>query len=221
LPLFVRESFPFVLSHKAAIHRDVVEELTDNLVHAKGFSAPRAALEQAHHRTFHAKDLKYCTILLWRRQIVFRRLATHTAERAVGSFDDPEGYNGFVPSEHYLSSMWSESSCSREDVIQQRQQQVDGTVLKVDESRKLVKFVRVFDAGAAGTAKPVHCVITFFNDFEQVCHTPCSRPPSGNSSQIDLKSMFATRYKGRGFKLPSVLYTDMCCDDRTFMMEIF
>ena len=44
LPLFVRESFPFVLTRKSAIHVDVLEEITDNLVHAKGFATSRAAL---------------------------------------------------------------------------------------------------------------------------------------------------------------------------------
>jgi len=41
-------------------------------------------------------------------------------------------------------------------------------VLKVDGSHKYVKLVRVFDSGAAGGTKPVHCMVTFFNEFEQV-----------------------------------------------------
>lgn len=61
-----------------------------------------------------------------------------------------------------------QSTWSREEFIQRRQQQVDGTVLKVDGSHKLVKFVRVFDSQAAGGTRPVHCIITFFNEFEQV-----------------------------------------------------
>eukprot|EP00904_Undaria_pinnatifida_P012833 jgi/Undpi1/8680/HiC_scaffold_25.g11145.m1 len=69
LPLFVRESFPFVLIRKSAIHADVLEEITDNLVHAKGFTASRAASEQAHLKEFHARELKYDTIL-WRKQNV-------------------------------------------------------------------------------------------------------------------------------------------------------
>ena len=42
-------------------------------------------------------------------------------------------------------------------------------MLKVDGSHKYVKLVRVFDSGAAGGTKPVHCMVTFFNEFEQVC----------------------------------------------------
>ena len=111
LPLFVRESFPFVLTRKSAIHVDVLEEITDNLVHAKGFAASRAALEQAHLKEFHAKELKYYNMLLWRKQNVL--LQPVTTVRDFGSFRDPDGYNGFVPSEHYLSSVWC-------DVMQKR-----------------------------------------------------------------------------------------------------
>ena len=90
---------------------DVLEEITDNLVHAKGFAASRAALEQAHLKEFHAKELKYYNMLLWRKQNVL--LQPVTAVRDFGSFGDTDGYNGFVPSEHYLSSVWC-------DVMQKR-----------------------------------------------------------------------------------------------------
>ena len=49
-----------------------------------------------------------------------------------------------------------------------RPQSIDGKVPKVDGSHKYVKLVRVFDSGAAGGTKPVHCMVTFFNEFEQV-----------------------------------------------------
>lgn len=100
LPLFVREIFPCVLTRKSAVHLDVMEEVTDNLVHAKGFAASRAALEQAHRKEFHAKELKYYNMLLWRKQNLLLRSAT--TDRPFGSFDDPDRYNGFVPSAHYF-----------------------------------------------------------------------------------------------------------------------
>lgn len=52
LPLFVQESFPFFLTRKSAIHNDVIAEISDNLVHAKGFAASREALAQAHMKKF-------------------------------------------------------------------------------------------------------------------------------------------------------------------------
>ena len=39
--------------------------------------------------------------------------------------------------------------------------------------------------------------------------------------KADVKLLFATRYTGKGFQLPTVLYNDMCCEDRALMVEIF
>ena len=50
-----------------------------------------------------------------------------------------------------------------------RQPSIDGKVHKVNASYKYVKLVRMFDSGASGGTKSVHCMITFFNEFEQVC----------------------------------------------------
>lgn len=111
LPLFVQESFRFILTHKSAVHLDVMEELTDNLVHAKGFAASRAALEQAHRKEVHARELRYYSMLVWRKQNLL--LQSAATERPFGSFDDPDGYNGFVPSAHYLSSVWTDMMQTR------------------------------------------------------------------------------------------------------------
>eukprot|EP00904_Undaria_pinnatifida_P000542 jgi/Undpi1/10489/HiC_scaffold_29.g12939.m1 len=224
---------------KSAVHADVLEEITDNLVHTKGFAASRAALEQAHLKKFHARELKYYNMLLWRKQNVL--LQPITAVRDIGSFIDPDGYNGFVPSEHYRSSVWcdvmqnrpvakldnlvqgveGEERWSRELFCHLRQQSIDGKVLKVDGSHKYVKLVRVFDSGAAGGTKPVHCMVTFFNVFEQVVFQKASRSASLRELKADVKLLFATRYTRRRFQLPTVLYTDMCCEDRELMVEIF
>ena len=61
-----------------------------------------------------------------------------------------------------------QASWSRELFCHLRQQSIDGKVLKVDGSHKYVKLVRVFDSRASGGTKPVHCMLTFFNEFEQV-----------------------------------------------------
>ena len=52
------------------------------------------------------------------------------------------------------------------------QQSIDGKVLNEDGSHSssfVNLVVRAFDSGASGGTKPVHCMITFFNEFEQVC----------------------------------------------------
>lgn len=103
LPLYVQESFPFLLTRKSAIHRDVMAEVADNLMHAKGFKASSKALQQAHRQAFHAAELKYYNMLLWRKA---EQLGSG-AEVGFGSFEDVDGYNGFFPSARYLSTVWS------------------------------------------------------------------------------------------------------------------
>lgn len=110
LPLFVRESFPSVLTHRSVVHMDVMEDVTDTFVGGKGFAASRAALKQEHQEEFHARELKYYSRLVWRRQNLL--LQSATSERPFGSFDDPD-YNGFVPSAHYLSSVWTNEMQTR------------------------------------------------------------------------------------------------------------
>lgn len=92
-----------MLTRKSAIHRDVIANVADNLMHAKGFKASSEALQQAHRHTFHSAELKYYNMLLWRRA---EQLDSGT-EDEFGSFEDTKGYNGFSPSAHYLSAVWS------------------------------------------------------------------------------------------------------------------
>lgn len=151
LPLFVQESFPFVLTRKSAIHVDVLLGLSDNLVRSKGFAASSEALEQAHLKKFHDAELKYYSMALWRRQSALRPV---TAESKFGSFDDQDGYNGFFPSPHYLSTAWTE-------FMQKR------SMARVD---KLVKGVE----GEVGLAVQARCsenwgILVSLDDSEETC----------------------------------------------------
>lgn len=62
----------------------------------------------------------------------------------------------------------SQSEWSREDFIRHRHQHIDGVVMKIDASHKLVKLVRVYALGAVADTKPTYGVVTTFNEFEQV-----------------------------------------------------
>ncbi|CAM9602160.1 unnamed protein product, partial [Hapterophycus canaliculatus] len=212
LPPYVQESFPFVLTRKSAIHRDVIADVADNLMHAKGFKASSEALEQAHRHRFHSAELKYYNMLLWRRA----EQLDSGADDGFGSFEDAKGYNGFFPSAHYLSSVWSTSMQQEPLCLQLRQQLIDGRLLKVDQSFKVAKLVRVRLVGGVDT-KPFHSVVTFFNEFEQAALQSASL----REIKQDIKALFVTRYKGSGFELPELLSTDECCLDKALINEIF
>ena len=69
----------------------------------------------------------------------------------------------------------SQSEWSREHFIQRRHQHIDGVVMKIDASHKLVKLVRVYAPGAGADTKPTYGGVTIFNEFEQVCKGVSSR----------------------------------------------
>ena len=48
-----------------------------------------------------------------------------------------------------------------------QQQGNDGKVLTVEGSHRYAKVIRLFGFGAYGGKKPVHCMLTFFNEPEQ------------------------------------------------------
>ena len=95
----------FFLTRKSAIHRDLIAEVSDNVVHAKSFAASAEALAQAHLKRFHDTELRYYNMLLWSRKTA---LSQATTESGFGCFDDPDGYNGFFPSANYLTTVWCE-----------------------------------------------------------------------------------------------------------------
>ena len=97
--------FPFVLTRRSAIHVDLIAELTDNLMHAKEFAASREALAQMHMQKFHDAELKYYDVMCWQKE---NELVPTATPKKFGCFDDPDGYNGFIPSEHFLTTVWME-----------------------------------------------------------------------------------------------------------------
>ena len=64
-------------------------------------------------------------------------------------------------------SMFVQSKWTWAGLRHRRQQMVDGTVLSVDGSHKLVKFVRIRGGGI--DSQPFYCIMTIYNEFQQVC----------------------------------------------------
>ena len=95
-----------MLTHKSAVHKDVVADLVDNLVHGKGFKASKEALEQAHLAEFHNTKSSYYNKLLWDIEGLGGTVAKKPEPKHFGSFDDPDGYNGFYPSDHFLKTVF-------------------------------------------------------------------------------------------------------------------
>ncbi|CAM9515444.1 unnamed protein product, partial [Sphacelaria rigidula] len=224
LPMYVQESFPFILTKKSAVHKDIVNDLRDDVVRGgKSYRACSDGIGQMHLVRYHGQEMKYYSKLLWDRKIP--SVGIPVKEEIFSEFGNRRYYNGFSPFAHYLRPLWTEVQ-ERRPVAKldkyRRQQQIDGTVLSMDGSYKFVKFVRVRD-GKGADARPIYCVMTVFNEFEQMAHALRSVSAAmidRREIKEDLKLLLRARYRDSGFKLPRVVYTDLCCDDRQLLREI-
>lgn len=73
-----------------------------------------------------------------------------------------------------------------------------------------------------GSLGPVSApYICFGRAVAQVVYQKALQSASLREIKEDLKVLFLIRYEGSGFKLPRVIYTDMCCEDRALLVEIF
>ena len=65
LPLFLQESFPFLLTKRSAIDLAIIREMRDDLVHSKGFKATVETLRQSRLQAYHQSHMKYLNHVLW------------------------------------------------------------------------------------------------------------------------------------------------------------
>ncbi|CAM9365309.1 unnamed protein product, partial [Hapterophycus canaliculatus] len=153
-----------------------------------------------------------------------------------GGFHDRQGFNGAWPSDAYLRSVWHKwfydtpvikadgIRMTRQDYLQRVGQLVDGTILAGDASFKYAKVIRLTSAEQSSTSKPIQGIFTIMNEYEQascVVFQKAMKTGSVHDLKNDLKNLFVNRYLGHGFKLPVILFSDECCEDRSMFAAMF
>jgi len=245
LPKFVQHSFPFLLTSKSGILLSMLDHLCDDLVHGKGVEPAREAIEQGHITRFYTRQIQYYDLIRYH----ISSTAVYTSqERSIlddpprfSQFDDSDGYNGFVPSAHYLETTWYRwceeretlkdydgQSWVRQTYLQRVQQTIDGCIWAGDASHKIAKLTIIRNPRTAvghkrseNTTRPIYGIFTMFNEFEQVLWQQPMMTASLRELREELKLTILGRFIGHGFKLPIVYYTDECCDDRGMLQSIF
>jgi len=107
------------------------------------------------------------------------------------------------------------------------QQLIDGRVWSADASYKVAKvsLFRVNESeirlpGRTLSSAPFHAIFTIFNEYEQVLFQKLMRSSSLSELRDDFKMLLIGRFIWHGFSLPSVLFTDDCCEDRAFWEDL-
>ncbi|CAN0486499.1 unnamed protein product, partial [Laminaria digitata] len=168
---FVSMEFPFVLTKKAAICKNLVQRLSDDLLEGKGFAATSKSLEKAYSATY-VKHLRLYVSLVDRRKAQLKGVYGKDADVGkipmFGRVGDPEGFNSNYPSVHYLRNVWHKWFFEIPQYLQRRAQMVDGRLMAGDASFKYAKVARLATGPDGTRARPVYGIFTIMNEYDQV-----------------------------------------------------
>ena len=106
---FVSMEFPFVPTKKAAMSKNLVHSLSDDLLEGKGFAAISKSLEKAFSATY-VKHFRSYVSLVNRRNAQLKGIYGQDGDVGeipmFGPVGDPSGFNSNYPSAHYLRDIW-------------------------------------------------------------------------------------------------------------------
>ena len=151
LPAWLRLAFPAVLSHNSGLSRNVVSMLRVSNQHKMGPNGFRSLLLETHTQRFSILQAQYLEAVF---ELVNSRqglgdpsasqttLHNHFLEHipSFGDFGDPQGYAGFVPSEHYLTDMLNKSIERDEHDANQHTACLAPDQISIDDSHKVGYF---------------------------------------------------------------------------------
>ncbi|KAJ7431662.1 hypothetical protein B0H11DRAFT_1941390 [Mycena galericulata] len=169
LPAFVRMSFPAVISHQSGLSHEVMSILRVGNQHKMGPSGVRSLLFEMHTLRFNTLCLQYLEAIFEQQRGVPTPESESNSNGAqstlfsymprsemklppFGNFDDPQGYAGFVPSEHYLADMMNRAIESDESDADQLTGCLDADILAPDDSHKIIKHIAKYDGVPIFTA---------------------------------------------------------------------
>ncbi|CAM9744377.1 unnamed protein product, partial [Hapterophycus canaliculatus] len=241
LDSYVTNAFPFVLSRKSGVVKTLVARLADDLINGKGFSATSKFTREAYMNSYMTKYHSYVSLVNRCRSSIGAQLRDAAGEGAsaipaFGGFADRQGFNGAWPSDAYLRDVWHKwlhdtpviqdygIRMTREEYLQRAGQLVDGMILAGDASFKYAKVIRLTSAEQSKKTKPIQGIFMILNEYEQasdVVFQKGMRTASVHDLKSDLKNLFINRYRGHGFKLPVIFFSDECCEDRAMFEAMF
>ncbi|KAJ7047966.1 hypothetical protein C8F04DRAFT_1247577 [Mycena alexandri] len=159
LPPYVRLAFPAILSRCSGLSHNVLAQLRVGNQHKMGPTGVRSLLFEMHTLRFNRLQAQYLEAIfeLERGRTtpnsgeVQSSLHGHMNEVArqypsFGTFDDPEKYAGFVPSEHYLAEMMNKAIEKDEPEANQHTACIGvSDELALDDSHKIIKHIATYE----------------------------------------------------------------------------
>ncbi len=143
LPAYIRHDFPAVLSRKGGISESVRTLLRVGNQHKMGPTGVQSLLFEAHTQRYNRILLQYLEMIYERLDSIedmqenIQSYATLSSFPAFGNFSDVDGFNGFVPSVHYLSMMLNKMIEQDEIDANQHTACLPPVALCIDDSHKV------------------------------------------------------------------------------------
>ncbi|KAJ7434171.1 hypothetical protein FB451DRAFT_1379978 [Mycena latifolia] len=225
IPAYLRLSFPAVLSRKTGLSRNVLAMLRVGNQHKMGPSGTRAMLYEMH-------TLRYNRLLLQYLESAFERergletLESTSLQSTLhvygsasyippfGDFANPQGYDGFVPSASYLTSMINKAIEKDEPDADQHTSCLPPDQTDIDDSHKITKHIANEDGvpifGALWT-----CMTSRYIRAQALTLTKSHEERIGPLMGI---AKSAKRY---GFGEPLVAYSDDPVKDKSMLCAAF
>ena len=245
-PEFIRQAFPFYLSVKKALHRDILFDLADARVAGESIGNFAKRIIGMHKTRYFIRTTQYYSIAETKWLAEYEKLSEKKRRDYVArspkhmiSWTGKDGC-GIKLSRKYLSKMWKfffssesvlfcpieERDLTREDWITRQGQKIDGSFWAWDHhfafSKKVVSTVG--DSLNQLVRKHHEAVteseFTLMNEYAQIVLQTSLLSNSISEAKPQLLKLLNKRYAMHGFQHPVCGYSDCCCHDRPFIEEL-
>jgi hypothetical protein len=213
MPAFVQQHFPFVKVGRKYVTRRVVRLVRDTMAEAGKLAAAITILESQHKAKHLETELQYYQTCSYLRA-VFPALKQQPPPPKFPQYLDP-AYAGARISHHLVRAIFKQDGEARE-AFQDRNMmmQILGYILKLDESYKFIKAMKV-----NGGEQAHDSILLIMNGTHSVVSFLCSEDQSHASFEATVKGL-AARIEQYGYEAPRIMYSDQCCRDKNFLLSV-
>ena len=211
LPRALAAEFPACMSHRNAISDSALAMMRTCFQYGMGSKQYSSCLQVLHHRRFDIIHAQYLDGILSRKcdsdpSILYQPF---------GTFEDPHGYCGFVPSSQWLRGIYGKIIEDHGIQIDQKTAMCSGEICAIDHSHKITKQIVKVNGETVFSA-----TLTVTNEFGEVWILAFVATKSHAQFESALLNMKAS-LKLYGHKQPQIFYTDNPAADKKFLVHIF
>ncbi len=211
LPHALAAEFPACLSHRNAIADSVLALMRTCFQYGMGSKQFSNCLQVLHHRYFDTLHAQYLDSILESKG----NSDPSKTYQPFGTFENPLGYSGFVPSSQWLRGLYDKMIEDHGEQIDQKAAMCTGEICAIDHSHKITKQIVKLNGETVFSA-----TLTVTNEFGEVRVLAFVATKAHAQFESALLKMRAS-LQMYGHKQPQVFYTDNPAADKQFLEQIF